>query len=245
MKNKKNSSDISAYYKKKSVVSGYDTRRFSGDGGNYINLQEILPIIERVKTTGHDGLEVLELGAGRGRLTKHLLNSSLSVTCLEFSEAMVSILSQKFDQVQILHQSAFDTLKVSKKFEIITALRFFEHFSLEDQEKIIRNLVPSLTDSGRIIIPTMNPYSLEYVFSMIFPYGRYNYFYTRNEYRQLAEKVGFEESNYQTAFFIPRGIFIKVSSIKIVVSILIFIDKLFLQMFPNWGGYQYIELRRA
>lgn len=241
--NKKNIDQISNYYKKSAVVKSYDTRRFSGEGGEYINAQEINSILDlALLLTGNK--KILELGCGRGRLSFKLQENELDLYCLEYSEEMIGFLSKKINKDKILHQSVFDKLKTKNKFRVITSLRFFDHFNIFDQNRILKNVSENLEDNGFIIMTLLNSNSLEAKLSKFFPYGRYNYFYDQKMYAELFQNNGLKANYKKSTFFIPRGAFLYLQKIPLVTKPLIFLDRLLTMLFPGLCAMQTVVLEK-
>lgn len=238
---KKSNKQIKSYYIDKKVVETYDDRRFSGLGGFYISMNEYTPILEMITKKN---VNVLDIGAGRGRLSIPLLNAGHQVYCLDSSQTMVDHLSQYFPINNIKKQSVFDPISFKTKFDLITSLRFFDHFSLSDQKMIILNLSNNLKNDGRIIIPTLNKNSSEGILAKLFPYGRYNYFYTYSEYKKLFDSLDFEIVDFKSKFFLPRGIFLKMNKNMTLLSILFFFESIFSKLFPKINSYYYFVITK-
>jgi len=241
---KKNVKQISSYYKKKDVVDTYDDRRFAGKGGKYINLNELSPVLSFLKNKKKDEIKVLDIGAGRGRLSKPMLAKGFNVHCLDFSEEMIEELSKTFDKNKLTQQSIFDEIKFKNNFDLITSLRFFDHFAKDDQIKILKNLEKKLNKEGLIIVPTLNKNSLESLVSKLFPYGRYNYFYSMNEYKQIFDKAGLKIKSYNSKFFIPRGVFLKLNGTGILLELVKSLDTFLSKLFKDYNAYYYFVLQR-
>lgn len=241
---KKNVKQIGNYYKKKDVVSTYDDRRFAGKGGAYIHSQELEPVLSFLKKQDISGEKLLDIGAGRGRLSKPVAELGYDVHCLDFSEEMIAELAKTFEKKKLVQQSIFDPIKFKKKFAVITSMRFFDHFSLQDQKKILTNVIKKLSNDGAIIMPTLNAHSLESWLASLFPYGRYNYFYSINQYKNLFESVGLELVSHQSKFFLPRGLFLKLNGTGPVLQLAMGIDKLLSSLFKNNNAYFYFFLKK-
>lgn len=242
---KKNTKQIKSYYQKDNVAEKYDDRRFSSSGGKYINERETLSISSQFSKHLSTDSKVLDLGAGKGRLSKLLKNLGYKVFCLDSSEAMLSFLSKDFPKNQILIQSCFDPIKSRSKFEGITSLRFFDHFKISDQDKILKNSLKKLTKDGIVVYTCLNKNSLESLVSKLFPYGRYNYYYSDQEYRKLFSKNNLEVIDFTSSFFFLRGIFLKTKGDSFVQRALIALDRLFSRLMPKPGAYYVYTLKKA
>lgn len=244
MLKKKTAGQITGYYQQETVVKGYDRRRFEGLGGKYINSQETEPIIEFVRAVTNKKDRILDLGAGRGRLTQPLTKINKNVYCLEKSQAMVAYLKKNVPASHILLQSIFDPLPKKNSFRLITSLRFFEHFKLQDQKKILKNISPRIEKEGYVVYASVNTASLEGAIARFFPYGRYNYFYSDQEYQQLFKRCGLESVMQSGRFVIPRGVFLHLRP-QIAVSALIKLDTFLSRVMPHACAYQVYLLRKV
>lgn len=235
---KKTGDQIQSYYQKKQVVALYKKRRFSGRGGEFVHQQEVLPIKSAMaKFLTSRKQSVLDIGCGSGRLTLELLPLSKNVFGLDASAEMLAILSQRFPQSRIMQQSVFEKLPQKLRFDVITSLRFFEHFGSDDQRKILTNFRSHLETDGRFIFATVNGQSLESVLGAFFPYGRYNYFYTDGEYRKMFQELGFEVEYRSQAFFFPRGAFLALQKVPVLFDVMFVLDGLLSKVLPFWCSY--------
>lgn len=239
---KKQKEEIKDYYKKEKVVKSYDTRRFEGIGGKYINDNEVLPIISILKDLNLEkGLSVLDLGAGKGRLSIPLKKLGCEVYCLDSSQEMVKHLGKDFPKKQILLQSIFDSIETNEKFDVITSLRFFDHFDIKDQRKILKNVLKRLKKGGYIIYASLNKNSLEGFLSKFFSYGRVNFYYSDEEYRRLFKSLGLKIISREGSFFLPRGAFLFLQKIPICTQVFKFLDKFLIGIFGKLGAlYVYL-----
>ena len=239
---KKSRNQIEDYYRKSNVVHGYDVRRFKGSGGSYIQVQEIAPILELYTLISNKTTKTLELGAGRGRLTRYLAQINANIFCLERSSAMINILKSIVPSSNIFHQSVFDPIRTKGTFDVITSLRFFEHFSIEDQNKIFSNLKATTHKTGYVIYAGVNANSLEGFLTKFFPYGRYNYYYSSSELEKLFKSQHLEIEKKIGRFFLPRGAFLYLSN-PLVLTLAKFVDTLLTRLAPGLCAYQVYLLK--
>ncbi len=219
---KKNKIAIKKYYSSSEVVTEYDRKRFFGRGGVYINENEVNPIIDLLIKTNN--VKVLDLGAGRGRLSRSVKKMGYEVYCLDSSEEMAEVLYMFFSKKNVFVQSVFEKIKTKKKFQVVTSLRFFDHFSIKDQEKILKNIKQSLSKDGIIIFAALNKNSLESTLARLFPYGKVNYFYSNREYRRMFDKLNLKVSAFGGSFILPRGIFLFLDKFPFLLNVFMKID---------------------
>jgi len=242
---RKNKTEIKKYYQFNNVASTYDDRRFSGKGGEYINNTEITTTVNLMKRVlPANSPKILDLGSGRGRLSIPLKNAGYNTYCLDSSESMLSYLTKEFSREHIYIQSVFDKIPSTVKFDGITSLRFFDHFNGSDQTKILLTSSRSLKKSGFFFMSVLSSNSLEYLASYFFPYRRYNYYLSNEKYLSIIRKSGFKLVSYESAFFIPRGVFLHTNNYPRLQKILISIDTFIIRLLPPLGAMKIFVLKK-
>lgn len=236
---------IKGYYQQNNVADNYDLRRFNGLGGEYINHAEISLVQTNLKLSlSASSPTVLDLGAGKGRLSIPLVKDGYRVHCLDASQSMLSYLKKHIDAQNIYIQSIFDPIKLKTKFDAITSLRFFDHFSISDQSKILKNTVKYLDKNGVYVYATLNSLSLEYLVSKFFPYGRYNYYYSPKTYARLFKKNGLQIVSTSSRFFFPRGLYLRLNQYPKMLNILIQFEKFVYQNTSHFGALKLFVLKK-
>jgi SAM-dependent methyltransferase len=243
---KKNREIIKKYYSEENVVRRYDDRRFSGFGGRCINRQETQPILHLIEQVRFDSrkLSVLDIGAGRGRLSIPISKLGCDVYCLDSSLEMVKYLSRFFPKQRIFQQSVFEPIRTEKKFDVVVSLRFFDHFNIVDQKKILKNIFVNLKNGGYVVFAALNKYSLEALISGFFSYGESNYFYSDRDYRKLFKFCEFEVVGFTSRFFIPRGIFLFLNKLLWLNKLLVKMDLYISSLFPRTCAYYVYFLKK-
>lgn len=230
--NKNDKKEILEFYTKDLTVKVYDKKRFSGKGGQFVNSIErgsIVKFIEKSKS-------ILELGPGTGRLTVLLSRNSPLLFALDSSKEMLKILKNKLKKISIINQSVFDKIKLTQKVDVVTGLRFFDHFSLNDQHKILKNILPNLKKNGYIIYSSLNSSSLESVLSVFFYFSKTNYFYSFDEYEKLFKKLNLYIVTSKTYFILPRGIFLRAKKNDVFYKFIVSIESLLNKIFKHNGA---------
>lgn len=230
--NKKTTTEIKSFYQNKEVVKIYDNKRFSGYGGKYVDNIETDSILRYVKNFN----SVLELGSGTGRLTRFLIDRVNDLVCLDASLEMLKLLKKKVKVKKTVNQSIFDKIKVSRKFDAITALRFFDHFSISDQNKIIKNALPVMKKNGNFIYSALNSKSSESVLSTFFYFSKTNYFYSYEEYKKMFLKNKLHIVSFHSDFFFPRGIYLRFKTKGVLFKFISYFDRWLVNMFPKYGS---------
>lgn len=244
--NKANINEIKDFYSQGEVVKSYDVTRFNGLGGGYINDSEINPNIELLKAHfGEDKkAKVLDLGAGRGRLSGPIKKSGFDIYCLDSSREMVKYLKKTVPAKNIFIQSAFDKVKTPVKFEAITALRFFDHFKLNDQKKILLNVKKSIKKNGVVVFSALNKNGIESLLSRFFYFGKVNYFYSDEDFKKMFSSCGFKVLSRKQKFFFPRGLFLKTQKNDFIGKVSIALDSFLSKVFPDNCSYFVYLLER-
>ena len=226
-----------SYYTKRRVVASYEEKRFKGFGGKYVDENETGLIVEMTKSYDREGRRVLDVGAGKGRLAMALRKVGFDVFCLDSSPEMIKILKKYFSNDRIFLQSAFDPININFKFDSITSLRFFDHLELENQKKVLENLVGYLEKRGFLTYSALNKCSLEALLSKYLSYGKQNYFYGDNDFRKVFKNLGLRVRLARGRFFLPRGVFLHLTKIPYLLQILILLDRSLSTIFPKFNSY--------
>ncbi len=236
---KANITEIKDFYSENKVVRSYNSRRFTGLGGAYINENEIQPNIDFLLRffNNPSKTRVLDIGAGRGRLSVPVKKAGFEVYCLDSSPEMVKVLEKEIPKNKIYIQSAFDRIKGSAKFDSITGLRFFDHFEIGDQKKILENVKNSLKKDGVVVFSCLSNHGLESFISPFFYFGKVNFYYSDDKYRKMFNKCGFKVISKDSRFFLPRGLFLYSQRMPIVSKFFIFIDIVLRKLFPSSCSY--------
>lgn len=236
--NKKTSEQIKKYYKDGEVVSSYNRKRFSSVGGKFISETEVNLALSLLNSafTKKKKVKILDLGAGLGRLSFPLKKKKMDVYCLDSSNEMARFLKKTINSRKIFRQTVFVSTKKSNFFDAITSLRFFDHFSIELQKKIIKVQSKSLRSGGYWIFLALNRLSLEYLFSKFLGYGEFNYYYSNSEYESMFKKLNLRVVAKKSVFIIPRGVFLKLRKYSSIIKILIYVEKTLSSIFHLNGG---------
>jgi len=106
--------------------------------------------------------EILEIGAGTGRITIPLLERKINVTALDIAPKMLDILKNKLHRKKLSANvicSDMRKFKIKQKFDaIIVTYRTFQHmYSVKDQKDALNNIKKHLKNKGILIFDVYNP----------------------------------------------------------------------------------------
>ena len=93
--------------------------------------------------------EVLEIGAGTGNLTQHLINQGLDVTAIDPSEDMRAIANQK-EGIHVI-EGHFLKIPVEKKFDTIVSSFAFHHLDHQGKQEALNYMKQFLKPNGHIV----------------------------------------------------------------------------------------------
>ena len=109
------------------------------------------------------GKSALDAGCGSGFFADHFSRQGVMTTAVDYSAAALAM-TEKLTQGKVKTVQA-DFLKedlsgkLNTKFDLVFTDGLFEHFSTEEQDKIMRNLLSVLAEGGRIITFVPNRFS--------------------------------------------------------------------------------------
>lgn len=123
------------------------------------NMAELLGIsngqdVDIIKDYVQFSKQILEVGAGYGRVVKKILelNPSVSLTAIERELKQFNLLQQNFPVPNIVYGDILDT-EISASFDLVLVMwSTFGEFSKAEQKKLFLLLAGLLNQSGRIVI---------------------------------------------------------------------------------------------
>lgn len=105
----------------------------------------------------------LDAGCGSGFFANHFAQQGMATTAVDYAVsalAMTRKLTQgKVTTAQVDFLKDDLAQKLSAKFDLIFTDGLFEHFSTEEQDRIMRNFIAVLTDDGVIVTFVPNRFS--------------------------------------------------------------------------------------
>jgi len=141
-------------------MSGTDYEKIAHLYDVYVQLDFDLQLFlsEAAQVSG----EVLELMSGTGRLSLPLIESGVSLTCVDSSRPMLDVLRQKIEAKGLsaaLVEMDVCKLNLGKKYELVLLPfhSFAEIQTESDQRRALRKIYEHLSDGGRFICALHNP----------------------------------------------------------------------------------------
>ncbi|MEA2570911.1 MAG: 2-polyprenyl-6-hydroxyphenyl methylase / 3-demethylubiquinone-9 3-methyltransferase [Acidobacteriota bacterium] len=164
------------------------------------------------------GMRVLEVGAGSGRFTLHLVREGLSVTALDLSQEMLerlAVLARELEvgesELTLRTGSLYDAPSlVGSGFDAIVGFFLLHH--LDDAQRGLEALRPLLKAGGELVFVEpnrLNPLFLIQMFAcadMSWSAERGTYRYGGSGYAQLFRRAGFDDVSVKCFGFFPPQI---------------------------------------
>ncbi len=120
-------------------------------------------ILEILKPRCQVGNFALDAGCGSGFFTKFFCEEGLTATALDYSENALQMAAEATKQAAKLVRADMvnDVLSqtLTERFDVIFTDGLFEHFTNEDQDKILSNLISVLKPGGYIVTFVPNRWS--------------------------------------------------------------------------------------
>ena len=109
------------------------------------------------------GFFALDAGCGSGFFSKFFYDQGLFVTALDYSESALKMAGQitegaaKLVRADMVNENLAELM--TERFNIVFTDGLFEHFTTEEQDKIMRNLIAVVKPGGYIITFVPNQWS--------------------------------------------------------------------------------------
>jgi ubiquinone/menaquinone biosynthesis C-methylase UbiE len=140
-------------HKEKGKGAGYD-EHYSTDRWRRFLWSQEQRALKNIIDTFFKGQKVhlLDFACGTGRICKFFEPYVETVTGVDVSESMLEIARQKLAKAQVLHADITrETVLNGRKFNLITAFRFFLNAEPQLREAALKALVPLLADDGYLV----------------------------------------------------------------------------------------------
>lgn len=208
------------------MISYRDSHKYTGKGAEYethyqtqawdrflwSREQEILLNILDKYLANRD-IHLLDFACGTGRITSLLENRVTTSTGVDVSESMLSIAGEKLERTEIIQADITkENILKNRKFNLITAFRFFLNAEPELRLAAVRTLSELLAEDGILVFNnhhnTGSPWT-----KLLNLYRRYNNSQSTfnvmsiDQMQQLVQTAGLEIVEiYPTGFFHPPKI---------------------------------------
>lgn len=140
-------------HKSKDHGKNYDVMYHKDSYDNRVWLLEKSILRKILKNRGDQ--EILDFATGTGRVAIFLENKKFKkITGIDVSESMLSVAKTELHNTDLIMMDVNDKnlqKKLSKKFDVIIAFRFFLNADPELRKETLKNLRPLLKDNGILI----------------------------------------------------------------------------------------------
>lgn len=145
-----------------------------------------------------EGLSVLDLGCGDGKLTKALCERGFAAEGMEASEDMIEIAKRTYPEIQFILSDATD-FAINEKYDVVFSNAVFHWIDSDKQPKMLQNVYNALQKNGQFVFEfggygnnalIHNALKTEFE-KRALPYVMPFYFPTIGEYAARLEKAGF------------------------------------------------------
>ncbi len=109
------------------------------------------------------GNKSLDAGCGSGFFSKYFCDQGMDTTSLDYSDTALNIASNmtqgrtRIIREDLIKENLFQ--RINEKFDVIFSDGLLEHFTNEEQDKIVNNLLSVLSDNGVLITFVPNRWS--------------------------------------------------------------------------------------
>ena len=213
----KNQMGIKSFYQKSGTAFSYDTKRFSGVGGRYVNATE-MRIVDQLLADVRVPSRIVDIAAGTGRFSMMLAKKGHEVTAVDSSEAMLAMLNGKAQGEGLnIHCQQIDARELPLRdsmFDAGCSLRFMWHYAewIELVEKVM------LMCHGPFIFDLMSRHSLRRLVKPVGDLIAFQHLVDEEEAESLLETRGFRVMQKAHAFAFPYIVYRKLPFLTLLLS---------------------------
>ncbi len=155
---------------------------------------------------------VMEIGCGKGAVTRHLKNNGCNITCIEISEEYATEAKNYCDDLIIGDVESLNELKIPENhFDVILYGDVLEH--LKNPSEVLKKFSKYLKNGGYIVISTPNIANWRIRVNLLF--GNFDYqdqgildkthlrFYTKKTLKKMVKKSGYKIVKFDIAPSLP------------------------------------------
>lgn len=152
---------------------------------------------------GKEGVRVLDLGTGSGRVPQHLIERGIppkNITGVEISPRLVEIARRTMPEVTFIEGDITEVELPPNSFDLVTSNMVFEFLDDDSLRRALANAARSLKPGGVLLYITTHPEKLRRDsglerpgrFEATFPWGEKgpNYYRTLEDFVKLTEEAG-------------------------------------------------------
>jgi len=115
--------------------------------------RQLLEILARYRTRRPNALGLLDFACGTGRMIQLFESRVDSAVGIDVSKSMLDVARSLLPQVELLHADLTrEPVLTGRRFELITAFRFFPNAEPALRDDVMRELVRLLADDGILIL---------------------------------------------------------------------------------------------
>ncbi|MBD3670472.1 MAG: class I SAM-dependent methyltransferase [Gammaproteobacteria bacterium] len=150
----------------------------------------------------HDGMEVMDFGAGTGLITAHVTDKVGKITAVDVSEAMLEKLASKEElkgKVEIICQDILEK-PLDRKFDLIVSAMAMHH--VKDTDQLLARFSEHLKPGARVALADLDtedgdfhPEDVE---------GVYHSGFDREELMEKMQSNGFRNIRFTTAYTLEK-----------------------------------------
>ncbi|MBV1883861.1 MAG: class I SAM-dependent methyltransferase [Pseudomonadales bacterium] len=189
------------YYSADDVVDNYDEFRFKNRGGRYVHEQEVQAVEKFLGDVDRQGM-TLDIPVGTGRLIPTMQTMGFKSLCgADYSPSMLAYSKNKYQNILLSRQDAFNTAYSTDTFSAIISLRFFFHYA--DISKLLKEFRRLVKKDGCVILDTIvwSPRAWTSLFAERL--GGKMYTYSDENFTEIARQQGFKVERVEKILLVP------------------------------------------
>jgi len=196
-------------------------------------------LVESRIPDGH-GKTALDLGSGGGAIIEMLLKKGYNVTSIEYNEAAVKKLKERFPDVNII-QADLNVWQPEKQYDLVTALELVQNFTPEE----LTRLIAKMHQAGNKVLtsmPNLNSLQGRWVTWRKFK-ASFVHLYTVPQFENIIAQNNFKIVYRSGVGFLMPITLLNNFRIKLIPRPIVnLFNKVLDPMFPKLCGLYYVEL---